>query len=86
VIKSARPGQLNERFLGTRERHLESLLEATLKQLIILKNFPRGMIQVVLQVETTPENDYVNNKIMRAAVVSLITVLFLLVKCKGNNC
>ncbi|KAL2890072.1 Exosome complex component RRP46 [Ceratocystis lukuohia] len=51
---------------GTRERHLESLLHAALSSIIPLKNFPRCLIQIVLQITETPENDYVNAKIVQA--------------------
>jgi hypothetical protein len=57
---------------GTRERYLETLLKATLKQLILVQSFPRSMIQIVLQIETTPENDYVNTKLMQPQIVSCI--------------
>ncbi|KAF3056381.1 Exosome complex component RRP46 [Daldinia childiae] len=51
---------------GTRERHLESLIQSTLRQIILINNFPRTLIQVVLQVTTTPENEYVNAKVAQA--------------------
>ncbi|EAQ93616.1 hypothetical protein CHGG_01851 [Chaetomium globosum CBS 148.51] len=53
---------------GTRERHLESLLQSSLAQLILVKNFPRSLIQVVLQIEDSPENDYVNTKLVQASL------------------
>ncbi|KAK4193482.1 hypothetical protein QBC35DRAFT_446625 [Podospora australis] len=53
---------------GTRERHLESILQSSLTQIILVKNFPRSLIQVVLQVEDTPENDYVNTKLVQASL------------------
>ncbi|KAL9577565.1 MAG: hypothetical protein Q9212_006284 [Teloschistes hypoglaucus] len=39
---------------GVRERHLESIVEKTLRQVIIVSAHPRSLIQVVLQVVTTP--------------------------------
>ncbi|KAI1661372.1 hypothetical protein F4813DRAFT_227047 [Daldinia decipiens] len=51
---------------GTRERHLESLIQSTLRQIILVNNFPRTLIQVILQVTTTPENEYVNAKVAQA--------------------
>lgn len=57
-------------YLGTRERHLESILESSLRQLILVNSFPRGLIQVVLQIRTTPENEYVNTKLVQAHLVS----------------
>ncbi|KAK4241805.1 exosome complex component RRP46 [Achaetomium macrosporum] len=51
---------------GTRERHLESILQSSLAQIILVRNFPRSLIQIVLQVEHSPENDYVNTKLVQA--------------------
>ncbi|KAH6898820.1 ribosomal protein S5 domain 2-type protein [Thelonectria olida] len=51
---------------GTRERQLESLLQAALRQLIPIRNYPRCVIQVTLQVAESPENAYVNTKLMQA--------------------
>ena len=56
-------------YIGTRERHLESLLQSSLSQLILVKNFPRSLIQIVLQVEESPENNYVNTKLVQASRV-----------------
>ncbi|KAK1830280.1 hypothetical protein QBC39DRAFT_112886 [Podospora conica] len=53
---------------GTRERHLESILKSSLSQLILVKNFPRMLIQVVLQVEAVPDNDYENTKLVQASL------------------
>ncbi|KAH8890853.1 hypothetical protein GQ53DRAFT_649819 [Thozetella sp. PMI_491] len=53
---------------GTRERHLESVLQSTLSQVILVKNFPRSLIQIVLQVVAAPENDYVNAKLVQASL------------------
>ncbi|KAI1208858.1 uncharacterized protein F4807DRAFT_136192 [Annulohypoxylon truncatum] len=52
---------------GTRERHLESLIQSTLRQIILVNNFPRTLIQVILQVTTVPENEYVNTKVVQAS-------------------
>lgn len=54
---------------GTRERHLESLLQQSLRQLILVKNFPRCLIQIVLQITTTPANEYANTKLVQASTV-----------------
>jgi len=59
-------------YKGTRERHLESILQSSLAQLILVKNFPRSLIQIVLQVEESPENEYVNTKLVQASLVSLL--------------
>lgn len=52
---------------GTRERHLESLLQSTLRQIILIGNFPRTLIQITLQVIVAPENEYVNTKVTQAS-------------------
>lgn len=54
---------------GVRERHLESLLESSLSQIILVKDFPRCLIQIVLQIESAPANDYVNTKLVQAGIV-----------------
>ncbi|KAI8632353.1 hypothetical protein F5Y19DRAFT_361470 [Xylariaceae sp. FL1651] len=51
---------------GTRERHLESLLQSTLRQLILINNFPRTLIQIILQIVVAPENEYINAKLAQA--------------------
>ncbi|KAK3328833.1 hypothetical protein B0H66DRAFT_2439 [Apodospora peruviana] len=62
---------------GTRERHLESILQSSLTQIILVKNFPRSLIQIVLQIEATPENDYVNTKLVQASLnFSIMPALF----------
>ncbi|ERT02210.1 hypothetical protein HMPREF1624_00508 [Sporothrix schenckii ATCC 58251] len=48
---------------GPSERHLESVLKKTLQEIILVHDFPRCLIQVVLQVQATPENDYVNTRL-----------------------
>ncbi|KAI0486441.1 hypothetical protein F4859DRAFT_370475 [Xylaria cf. heliscus] len=53
---------------GTRERHLESLLQSTLRQILLVNNFPRTLIQIILQITVTPENEYVNGKLVQANV------------------
>ncbi|OAA73190.1 ribosomal protein S5 domain 2-type fold domain containing protein [Cordyceps fumosorosea ARSEF 2679] len=51
---------------GTAERLLESILQRALRQLIPIRSFPRTMIQITLQVTETPENAYVNTKVVQA--------------------
>ncbi|KZF23668.1 hypothetical protein L228DRAFT_122105 [Xylona heveae TC161] len=41
----------------TRERHLESILHSTLRHIILVQNHPRTLIQITLQVLSTPEGD-----------------------------
>jgi len=55
--------------LGTRERHLESILQSTLRQIILITNFPRTLIQVTLQITSTPENDTAGSKLVQASSV-----------------
>ncbi|KAK1241595.1 hypothetical protein MKX08_001569 [Trichoderma sp. CBMAI-0020] len=50
---------------GTGERQLEAILQPALRHLIPVRNFPRCVIQVTLQVMETPENAYVNSKVMQ---------------------
>lgn len=45
------------------------MLQSSLSQIILVKNFPRSLIQIVLQVEDSPENDYVNTKLVQASLV-----------------
>ncbi|CAG8950335.1 hypothetical protein HYFRA_00006828 [Hymenoscyphus fraxineus] len=51
---------------GTRERHLESILHSTLRQIILVHNFPRHLIQVTLQITNTPENKNTGSKVVQA--------------------
>ncbi|KAL7788239.1 ribosomal protein S5 domain 2-type protein [Trichoderma ceciliae] len=50
---------------GTAERQLEAILQPALRHLIPVRNFPRCVIQVTLQVMETPENVYVNTKVLQ---------------------
>ncbi|RFU74747.1 hypothetical protein TARUN_7476 [Trichoderma arundinaceum] len=49
---------------GTAERQLEAILQPALRHLIPVRNFPRCVIQVTLQAMETPENAYVNSKVL----------------------
>ncbi|KAG6011436.1 hypothetical protein E4U43_008302 [Claviceps pusilla] len=51
---------------GTAERQLEAIVQAALRQLIPVRDFPRCMIQVTLQVMETPKNAYHNEKLVQA--------------------
>ena len=44
-------------------------MQAALRQLIPVRDFPRSVIQITLQVAETPENAYVNAKINQAQLV-----------------
>ncbi|CAK7263501.1 exosome non-catalytic core subunit rrp46 [Sporothrix epigloea] len=48
---------------GPSERHLESVLENTLQEIILVREFPRCLIQIVLQIQSVPENDYVHTRL-----------------------
>ncbi|OLN94245.1 Exosome complex component RRP46 [Colletotrichum chlorophyti] len=62
---------------GTGERQLEAILQSALRQLIPVKNFPRCLIQVTLQVTETPKNDYANSKVVQAqSSLPLLPALF----------
>ncbi|KAK0368328.1 exosome complex subunit Rrp46 [Colletotrichum limetticola] len=64
-------------YLGTGERQLENILRSALRQLIPVKNFPRCLIQVTLQVTETPQNDYANSKVVQAqSSLPLLPALF----------
>ncbi|TGO11598.1 hypothetical protein BTUL_0106g00370 [Botrytis tulipae] len=52
---------------GTRERHLEAILQSSLRQIILIHNFPRTLIQVTLQITSTPENDTAWSKLVQAS-------------------
>ena len=42
---------------STREKQLESIIEKTLRQIILINNFPRTLIQVTLQLTSSPGNE-----------------------------
>lgn len=44
-------------------------MQAALRQLIPVRDYPRSVIQITLQVAETPENAYVNAKIVQAQLV-----------------
>ncbi|EPE25924.1 Ribosomal protein S5 2-like protein [Glarea lozoyensis ATCC 20868] len=52
---------------GTRERHLESILQSTLRQIILTHNFPRTLIQITLQITKTPKNEAAASKVVQAS-------------------
>lgn len=67
--KSFQVPVLTKFVLGTRERHLESILQSTLRQIILVHNFPRTLIQVTLQITNTPENKNTGSKVVQAGSV-----------------
>ncbi|KAI9171620.1 Exosome complex component RRP46 [Paramyrothecium foliicola] len=61
---------------GTAERQLESIIQAALRQLVPIRNFPRTLIQVTLQILEVPQNVYTNAKILQAQLnLSIIPAL-----------
>lgn len=60
---------LTSYVLGTRERQLESILQSTLRQIVLIQSFPRSLIQVTLQITSTPEIDSAGSKLVQAASV-----------------
>jgi hypothetical protein len=56
----------------TRERHLESIIERTLRQIVLISNFPRTLIQVTLQVASTPPDETATSKSNQTSSVYLI--------------
>jgi exosome complex component RRP46 len=48
--------------IGTKERHLESIIYSTLQHVILTQNHPRTLIQVTLQVIKMPDGGTSNSK------------------------
>lgn len=55
----------------TRERHLESIIERTLRQIVLISNFPRTLIQVTLQVTSIPPDETATSKSIQTSSVYL---------------
>lgn len=53
--------------LGTRERHLEVLITSVLRSIILTKLHPRTLIQITLQLLTTPENGSISAPVSQYA-------------------
>ena len=64
------PIMLTSKRKGTRERHLESIIHATLKRIILTRQLPRTLIQLTLQVVSMPDASTYN----RSAGLSPISV------------
>lgn len=58
------------KFQGIRERHLESIIESTLRHVILVTAHPRTLIQVTLQV--IKEEDSTFGVLHQAASVSML--------------
>ncbi|KAK8189369.1 ribosomal protein S5 domain 2-type protein [Phyllosticta capitalensis] len=57
-----------------KERHLENLIHSTLRQVILVRNHPRTLIQVTLQVLQVPEGDAADDK-SRSSILSVLPAL-----------
>ena len=57
--------------LGLRERHLESIIQNTLRNIILVSAHPRTLIQVTLQIVSSPADDSVTGSLPQAASVGL---------------
>ena len=55
--------------LGLRERHLESIIQNTLRNVILVSAHPRTLIQLTLQIVTGPEDDTFTGSLPQAASV-----------------
>ena len=44
-------------FAGPKERHLESLIHSTLRDIVLAHMHPRTLIQLTLQIVNTPEQE-----------------------------
>ncbi|KAI4099833.1 MAG: hypothetical protein LQ339_005748 [Xanthoria mediterranea] len=61
---------------GVRERHLESIIERTLRQVILVSAHPRTLIQVTLQVVAAPDDSNASNIVHQSASnLSLLPIL-----------
>jgi exosome complex component RRP46 len=45
------------------------MLQSTLRQIILIQNFPRNLVQVTLQITGVPENDAAGSKLIQAGSV-----------------
>lgn len=59
---------------GVRERHLESIIQKTLRHVILVDAHPRKLIQVTLQVLSTQNDDSIFGVLLQSASVSFIPV------------
>ncbi|KAB2581131.1 putative exosome complex subunit rrp46 protein [Lasiodiplodia theobromae] len=57
-----------------KERHLETLIHNTLRHIILVRNHPRTLIQVTLQVLTVPEGDAADDR-SRSSILSILPAL-----------
>lgn len=55
--------------LGVRERHLESLIQRALRRVILVAAHPRTLIQIILQIVATQEDDDASSVVHQSASV-----------------
>ena len=63
-------------YTGIRERHLESIIQNTLRHVILVSAHPRTLIQITLQVVSGPKDDSVTGSLPQAASVRLSPMQF----------
>ena len=68
-LAHTQPTSSAETGTGVRERHLESIIQSTIRHIILVQNHPRTLIQVTLQVTATPHSDSAFGKLPQAASV-----------------
>ena len=65
-------GLVTDADSGLRERHLESIVQNTLRHVILVSAHPRTLIQITLQIGSGPEDESsVSGDLPQAASVSL---------------
>ncbi|EFX03110.1 exosome complex subunit [Grosmannia clavigera kw1407] len=60
---------------GPSERNHELILQKTLQDIVLVQEFPRCTIQVVLQIQSAPENDYANTKLNQPGLAAVLALL-----------
>ena len=60
---------------GVRERHLESILQSTLRHVILVSAHPRTLIQVMLQIVSSKEGSFNAGDVPQATSVRQILQL-----------
>ncbi|KAL8994830.1 MAG: hypothetical protein Q9169_005306 [Polycauliona sp. 2 TL-2023] len=60
---------------GVRERHLESIIQKTLRQVILVSAHPRTLIQIMLQVTATPDDGSASGGLHQSSSSSILALL-----------
>ena len=63
--------------LGVRERHLESIVQRTLRHVILVAAHPRTLIQIILQIIASQEDCFASNSLHQSASVRRSTLFCL---------